>query len=1053
MFGCCCNCNDGAIIDRWLNGTQVRKTVSCVDFTVNNVDPYPRYIYGLDYVNCTASSTKTKVPADWMGPWQVADANGYPTQSIDPIVDDILACAANDATHKKLDHNCYTKNSTVDLRTERRGGRWVLGKKWWHGILGMTSVDVCGTDAAAAAVAPDQNKYLSTLWDVAISANSSDAVYSGGIDDYAYTASGGIDVNRLTGLRNDNRTVSGYQNRYLSNLRADLLDTKTVTNKGAGTVYNVAEDKTYNYAGGLSTTLDSLLGNHFACDSLPPVPDSFFGSGVALNGIVDWWNTTYASEPNFVAMAAVTSFTSYSDTKTFEVDTGGVWPGTMAYISLGWAKTNTSMYWSMTVRVPVFYALTGPVYLEFSYVGTYSLTNAYSASQCLADLYQSLADCNLSNSNAMTWRRDELLGLARLCTHDEVQSVVTPVRGYTPSVNNYVVGLIADPSGKSYGDSGYIETWAQRDWFDPNGFIWQTAAGHRFTEAEAGGLSIGDKTGCSLLGPMYSGGHITNGVAGSERLFWFGYGVKERRFSDPLTGGNGWEWVDTGFGSYVPSTLCNSIGGKYISSVRRWMNPDEAQWDGAAFRGVGTAPPSGNYPQSFLRQQHGALVGGKYVEATQNWPAVDFNYPCGDARFDVDQTTVCCIVSGDAGSGFTVKKTGNAASVPAVSDKILVEGSGIYPVTAVTSLGGSPAQWTITVGSKIEDVPAGRSCLPSILEATDIHRDGSTHLGKLRWWTTTPTACVTPNPVSNKTGVRLEWSFNTRQARLATGSQPNWLGGSGAGTGTGVVGCTGLTLAEFNYTTGRCPAVVGYVPFYSASPVESFPNQSLFAMPNTFTFDDRFGALWLGGVEMVMPDPFWQDPFKPDCDLSVDTSLYLNWSALTYFSVGDTILDANGNLQVVSVAGYTGSTEPTWGTSGDTGDGGVTWTYAGAPAVTTFLLWNEDNGTGQPDTVETRGSSTIYTKYFPHRRWVAARCTIPTGMTLPSGISLFYATGSAISPADGTNIHYDSVSGGVVIADTAGNYRSIERPWGFTDRACSVGNRFGDFYQTFTQCP
>jgi hypothetical protein len=115
---------------------------------------------------------------------------------------------------------------------------------------------------------------------------------------------------------------------------------------------------------------------------------------------------------------------------------------------------------------------------------------------------------------------------------------------------------------------------------------------------------------------------------------------------------------------------------------------------------------------------------------------------------------------------------------------------------------------------------------------------------------------------SQKTGVHLDWSFNQRQAQPAYTSPPTWYGGIG--------GCLGCTVTQFNYGGGTCPVMVGVVPRYgsgSGTPVESGPSGSeFFGFGGSVTFDDVFGAHWQGAVILTMVDPFYQQPYKPDCN-------------------------------------------------------------------------------------------------------------------------------------------------------------------------------------------
>jgi hypothetical protein len=71
-------------------------------------------------------------------------------------------------------------------------------------------------------------------------------------------------------------------------------------------------------------------------------------------------------------------------------------------------------------------------------------------------------------------------------------------------------------------------------------------------------------------------------------------------------------------------------------------------------------------------------------------------------------------------------------------------------------------------------------------------------------------------------------------------------------------------------------------------------------------------------------------------DLLIDTSTdktYIlanyattQWQASTTFALGDTIIDSNGNLQTVTTAGQSGSSEPTWALFSTTSDNEVVWT-------------------------------------------------------------------------------------------------------------------------------
>jgi Baseplate J-like protein len=61
-----------------------------------------------------------------------------------------------------------------------------------------------------------------------------------------------------------------------------------------------------------------------------------------------------------------------------------------------------------------------------------------------------------------------------------------------------------------------------------------------------------------------------------------------------------------------------------------------------------------------------------------------------------------------------------------------------------------------------------------------------------------------------------------------------------------------------------------------------------------------------------------------------------SWSASTLFPVGYRVVDINGNVQIVTVSGVSGTSQPAWNTTiaSTTVDGAITWTDLGATAIT-----------------------------------------------------------------------------------------------------------------------
>ena len=64
------------------------------------------------------------------------------------------------------------------------------------------------------------------------------------------------------------------------------------------------------------------------------------------------------------------------------------------------------------------------------------------------------------------------------------------------------------------------------------------------------------------------------------------------------------------------------------------------------------------------------------------------------------------------------------------------------------------------------------------------------------------------------------------------------------------------------------------------------------------------------------------------------------WTASTAYTLGQEVLDSNFRIEVVTTAGTSGSTQPTWGTAGtSTSDGTVTWFNQGPTTQVTTGVW------------------------------------------------------------------------------------------------------------------
>ena len=994
-----------------------------------------------------------------------------------------------------------TAQQVVDLRMPKLfGGLWVFARKYWHGSFGWNSNDAC---AKSPLIAADQTKYLKLGVDCLITQNSDNGGYGAG--QYTGKATGNILINRTSGIIT-NSVITSEDLNELQTIPSPPPRVFVPVRHVSGGAGWQARDANHGstkrtYVAGMTTDVDAIFPANCYCSNTPlAVRGPFSGS---VSDQVTAWNAfyDYVNDPanadlfpvgtfTITRLSAVTDINSYSSSAGCTGSAAGVTPGATASISVSWSRSATVFTATVTHQLDNGADITD----DYNYALTFTLSDPYTSADCYEDFKAALAALDMSDLNLAKLRQDEKLALAPLCVFDEV-GPATPQQGLIPAtMNDYSSTMINDLHGNAPGSTSsttgqnddwgrapsnpdfsgavdYVPTWPQRAWLDPNSYQWLSPSGG-FTGVPdvAGGNQL--KTG------LRDGSIIAHTQPGSDRHFWFGYEkLKRIAFVDPITGPTGeYSWVNDTWGGFSESPL--------PPVAVRWMNGLEAQYDGLLHIAGGGAPPPGNFPQGWLYQKDSRLVGGKYCEATQKWPSVNFGRPCGADKYAVDQPSVCCITGGDATSGFTVKKTGNAIAPLAsgglaVNDYIVVEADGIYKISGITDNGtsdwdgtGDPYQrFTVTVGSKLDDLPTGYNFSDPEQTADDV-----THLGRMRFPTASGicgraaittayaggTVTITPtvaqpwlrkdpttgtilvdvydasmtlvasalsltrvsdtsftivhaamatavwmtghgvnwthyDATPKKTGVHLEWSFNQRALDSRYPSPPSWYGGIG--------GCLACSVTQFTYSSGACPAAIGIVPFYSPlantsgelpdqnsqppgnEPMEQFPNQEMFDFPATVIFDDVFGAHWQAAVMLTMPDPFWQQPFKPDC-------------------------------------------------------------FIVSPDA---MRWNQDDGTGQDDTsvhTDSLGDGpgfTVYTRYYAHHPLVEALSTIPAGMSLPAGVSLLYdPAANVIAPP-----FYPT---GIPIGDNAGNYSSIEMDWGFTLRVCgNVGGRFRTEYN-FVAC-
>jgi hypothetical protein len=1012
----------GAVVSKWLNATKVRPAGDSGG-THYTADPFPR----TDPISCGTTPTDIGSPAGSCGSWifgGIGDANGLSAQEIDAAVDDIMACAADDSTHAKSDHNCYVKSATdtVDMRLNKLfGGDWKFAKKFWHGCFGWLSKDAPGITPDPDSGA-DGTKYLT----IANTATIIRSTWTYEMDGVTQRPQGKI-TDTLAGSRSVNRNsgIITLSSDYL--VKQEWLDYFSMGTPTDPATYLIIENGNGTTDWGATPVVH---GSTDADSTVTANPYAYVSGGPAEVPDVDSAISDYNSK--------VTAMNAY-DSGSRAIFTKPTTPGGFTFsgsestaidsvsLDITVTRSNTSYEWNVSYS----YAQPGYQGNSLSSIGTKVLSDAYSGSGLLDDLNNAFDAWDMSDaslfglvSGSASLRQDGKLALGALCCFDEVGSPVSPL--------GYDIDTMDDYSG-SYG-SPIVGYWPQRAWLDPNSFCWKTPGGQYFT----GSGSAVD--GSSIATGLRTGDIIAHNVAGSDPHFWFGFRSFQRQ---ACSGGGGYQWVNYENGGFANSLL--------PSATKRWMDDFEAQYD-ADLCGPGATYPPGNYPQFFINQYNGKAIAGKYIQATQRWNAINYGRPCGEDKFAIDQTTVCSISSGNAASGFVVTNTSHAtlplsAGGLAVNDYIAVESgadAGIYKINAITGTG----PWTISVSSLglLDTLPTGFAFCPSTIYGSGIRADGTVHIGRLRfpratgtcgkvpcttvlaagiltitvasqpWLRIDPTTgtitlnlydaggtlieAVTATRVSDtsftctpatatsasfiwQVGYKLissSWTLQTpddyANASQRTGVHLTWTFdarapySSSPPTPYAVTGCESCAIEQFNYDLGQCRAVVGIVPFSGGTPapVESFPTQTLFSFPSSVTFDEAYGAHAQGAVMLTMVDPFYQAPYKPD---------------------GDSL----------------------------------------------SFQWLEDDGSGTADDI---GASQYY---YAHRPLVEAAASLPSGKTLPDGVNLTYDGTSDIAPPFYPN--------GI---PQASGYADVETDWGFTLKALAA-TRFSEAYLTFVYVP
>jgi hypothetical protein len=638
------------VVDAWLNITMVRP----VGDATGSTPPFPRAdttTYEQDQGSPTACET---AGAGYCGTWvQGGDANGVPAQEINDIVDDILACAGEDATHFTSDHNCYQKSGTVDMRGSIFGGSWYLAKKFWHGMWPLGAPENCTPDPNTA---PTQTKYLTLSVKGTYEVNATEVRYgecwtSDGsykaTDKLTDTWTGSvsiaqkISINQLTGVQ----SLVSYQllANSLHHKQVEDYDNQYTGASGSGVV-NVDEDQLPTDAGFGDpnywlTNWSVNCGGTYSFFKNPTDGTPIF-SGTEADIVTQISGTTYISGD--------TGYSGHLDTLSVSGNS------LILVISINPNARSTVVPFRF---LSPYDNSTAVGYSEWSggakMTLEISLEDPYSAAMFFDDLNSALRAVSLTDFSSIPFRTDEKLAQSPIVLYDEISTGVIPAI-INPRMDDYTGGMIDDASGNHPGDPGYVTTWPQRDWIDPSNYLWKTSDGHYFGGSN---YPAGFTGHASLITPLWTGEIISINPAGSDRHFWFNYTEYKRvdcsTLGDPSYG-SGYLWEADTHGKTSVSPI--------PYTAKRWMNKMDSQYDGSlcSHGGGSPTPLPGNFPQSFIHQQGDSAIAGKSIAATQNWRAANYGKPCGWQRYEIDQPTVLFVQSVLSANSFFCGITGRA---------------------------------------------------------------------------------------------------------------------------------------------------------------------------------------------------------------------------------------------------------------------------------------------------------------------------------------------------------------------------------------------------------
>ena len=904
----------------------------------------------------------------------------------------------------------FSNSGSIDLSDKcfNLGFKNLVASRQWHGTYPWNSNDGC---LQTQSLSPDQTRYTSVSFSETYINNKN--VPGEDQETNLCTANGSISVNPLTGILTNDLVTTQLSYDTSINPHVKFAD----INGGSGTTIINGVGVTGSY--GMTTTIDAFIGNDLHCNY--PI----FGSA-GMDSFISQWNTNYSASGAYLPPIIGDS---YGGSATY-IEGSGSGDHLHLTADLSFNRGSTVCNWSCSLVL----SYTGSIINEERYYGTRTLGGANSASGVVADCESLLGYWDLGNDTLYPWRTDNHVAYAPLITRREVQQPIDPVKaGFLPHLiadyRNPVTDLngngaftsgdpaavspwtynsasndcSGNPSGSDAwgGPCTWVPTYAATNWFDTNDKNWKW-------EVDSGSLQSG------LLASSIESTHMDGAILGSPLTFiggaigigWFDFYYDDIRYCDAGTDCTPrYEQFVYAHGASLSDANISNEGTPDGEQYINFLPVESTHWtDNNMAHGI---PRGASLSCNIIN----GITAIKWAECRINTPSQNFFRPCGKDKVAIDETTATVFI--DDSLTMYAQLPGLTTSTYVLISQTETDGyDGIYTGCSQTLAGSN---YVLTLGTKVAP-------LPSDYNHDFSFNDGASMfglVGMLRfpsaWSICGRTGVSTSDTLSGSTYV----NFNDAQDYLYNGDSITLYN-------------AGMTsLGDYTVSTGSSASQ--YI--ISASYTGSIRN-ALYAMST--------GA----------PSYFWNDElpkyqFRQGQWYTSNRNSAFNTSG----SCGDNCIDntpCNPSVVVFSPNAesfktgqkywFGGEVPMTSSTSVGTSfvaDGvygsilqqnvefTMTDLYYQKPFTPPMggMSYQEDGGLCSDDT----GTVT----YYPPRPLVEAMCDVPSGITLPSGVSIPPLTQPPIPGVIGYS------------------FNEYQQPWNLclNEMSQTSSCRFWDYYQ------